>query len=32
MAKTAVIAEVEEGWTTPVDSKMAELQALGLPL
>ena len=26
--KTAVIAEVEEGWKTPVDSKMAELHAL----
>lgn len=26
--KTAVIAEVEEGWKTPVDTKMAELQAL----
>ena len=26
--KTAVIAEVEEGWKTPVDSKMTELQAM----
>lgn len=26
--KTAVIAEVEEGWKTPVDTKMAELHAM----
>ncbi|MCI4669492.1 MAG: DUF1269 domain-containing protein [Bacteroidia bacterium] len=26
--KTAVIAEVEEGWKTPVDTKMAELNAM----
>ncbi len=26
--KTAVIAEVEEGWTTPIDTKMAEFHAM----